>query len=545
MPNRTRSQLKPFFVKNAIPSEANFADLIDSPLNQAEDGVYKTSGEPLAVVAAPGPQKKVLRLHADASAPAPDWVLCLTPTQDPNTPSSARPGLGVSNAAGVPRLFLDLATGNVGLGTTNPGTNRLQVEGNTRVNGTLTVSGDTALATMSASGLISANGGLTIKGDAVVNGSLTVNGAFTAPGASGLKLNGDTSVDGVLTARGFQSANSVVLNDYTTVNPASNVLLLSPPNDRDGWIYRDRADATTNSGIYHHQLDAPVRGLPGNSLGFIGGSALKAYINMVSGAAHFAGNVGLGTLDPGSNRLQVEGAARINGDLTVTGAAAVTALTVAGAASLNALTVTTNAAIKGGLTVGGGVTVAGKLSAADLSLVGWLEVGSNMSVGSALTVTTNATIKGDLAVANVATVKTLAVTGDATVNALTVATNVTVSAGLTVVGATTVAALTASGPAIANKGLTVSGMLLAEVITTGTVTIGQKQPSLTFPNETINSAGSGLRLAVAGQERLALAGDGTLTLKFVGGRMQFNPDGSITKHRVDGSLLATVIQGGW
>lgn len=511
MPNRTRSQLKPFFVKNAIPSEANFADLIDSPLNQAEDGVYKTSGEPLAVVAAPGPQKKVLRLHADASAPAPDWVLCLTPTQDPNTPSSARPGLGVSNAAGVPRLFLDLATGNVGLGTNNPGTNRLQVEGNTRINGALTVSGDAALATMSASGLISANGGLTIKGDAVVNGSLTVNGAFTAPGASGLKLSGDTSVDGVLTARGFQSANSVVLNDYTTVNPASNVLLLSPPNDRDGWIYRDRADVNTNSGIYHHQLDAPVKGLPGNSLGFIGGSTLKAYINMVSGAAHFAGNVGLGTLDPGNNRLQVEGAARINGDLTVTGAA-----------SLNALTVTTSAAIKGGLTVGGGVTVAGKLSAADLSLVGWLEVGSNMSVGNALTVTTNATIKGDLAVANV-----------------------TVSAGLTVVGATTVAALTASGPAIANKGLTVSGMLIAEVITTGTVTIGQKQPSLTFPNETINSAGSGLRLAVAGQERLALAGDGTLTLKFVGGRMQFNPDGSITKHRVDGSLLATVIQGGW
>lgn len=188
---RTRPQLKSFFVKNAIPTEGNFADLIDSQLSQSEDGVYRQTGEPLAVVAAPGPQKKVLRLLADPAAANPDWLVSLTPTQDPNTPASARPGLGLTNAAGVPRLFLDLATGNAGLGTNNPGSNRLQVEGAALVNGALTVTGATTVAALTAASL-KVTGTLSFAG-----ASISGNTTFEAITAASLKVTGATSLAAV------------------------------------------------------------------------------------------------------------------------------------------------------------------------------------------------------------------------------------------------------------------------------------------------------------------------------------------------------------
>ncbi len=310
---KTRSQLKPYFVKNAIPTEGNFADLIDSALNQSEDGV---------------------------------------------------------------------------------------INGSLTVNDKLKVGAGSEVAALTASGLITANGGLKVKGDAVINGSLTVTGPFTANGAAGLSLSGDTTVDGVLTTNGLKSPYSLALSDYTTLAPASNVLLLSPPKDRDGWVYRDVTDTKTNSGIYHRQLDTAIKGLPANSLGFIGGSALKAYIDMVTGGAYFAGNLALGAADPGANRLHVQGDAAIKGDLAITGSLTITS----NAAIKGDLAITKNAAINGSLAVSGPIaangglqingalsvtalTVTGRLSAAaDLTIGGWLEVGSNMWVKQELRV---------------------------------------------------------------------------------------------------------------------------------------------------------------
>ena len=42
---KNRTDLKSYFVKNAIPTEGNFADLIDSQLNQTQDGVFKPDGD--------------------------------------------------------------------------------------------------------------------------------------------------------------------------------------------------------------------------------------------------------------------------------------------------------------------------------------------------------------------------------------------------------------------------------------------------------------------------------------------------------------------
>jgi len=107
-------------------------------------------------------------------------------------------------------------------------------------------------------------------------------------------------VNGALRANRYYGLNSLSLNDYQTVNPASNVYLYSSINDRDSWIFLDSADTGSNWGIYHRQIDSPIKQLPANSIGFIGGgnSDLKAYICLGDGSAYFKGNIGIGTTNP-------------------------------------------------------------------------------------------------------------------------------------------------------------------------------------------------------------------------------------------------------
>jgi len=121
MPAKNRNDLKSFFVKNAIPTEGNFADLIDSQLNQAVDGIFKLEGEPLSIVAAASQQKRTLRLYSDYPAANPDWMISLNPAQDPANAATNRPGLGFTDGAGNTRLFIEAgAAGKVGIGTNAP-----------------------------------------------------------------------------------------------------------------------------------------------------------------------------------------------------------------------------------------------------------------------------------------------------------------------------------------------------------------------------------------------------------------------------------------
>ena len=124
--NKNRTVLKSYFVKNAIPTEGNFADLIDAPLNQAEDGVFRLDNEPLSVVAAPGQQRRALQLFSSYPADNADWQLSLNPPG--GTGEGPRKGLGVADGAGSTRLFIDQATGHLGVGTNAP-KNKLTVSG--------------------------------------------------------------------------------------------------------------------------------------------------------------------------------------------------------------------------------------------------------------------------------------------------------------------------------------------------------------------------------------------------------------------------------
>jgi hypothetical protein len=109
--SKTRAELKARFVRGAIPTEADFCDLIDAGLNQAEDGVIKRPGEPLGIVRLK-PSQSVLRFFEDPAGVEPAWQV--------NLASSAKNGFVIANQGRQPCMYIDKSTGNVGVGTDSP-----------------------------------------------------------------------------------------------------------------------------------------------------------------------------------------------------------------------------------------------------------------------------------------------------------------------------------------------------------------------------------------------------------------------------------------
>lgn len=108
----TRSTLKNYFRKHAIPTEVQFAELIESSLNQAEDGISKLPNDPLKITAT-GPEEGLINFYqGDGGADTVAWQL---KQKDGN-----QVGFNIADAGGRGRLFIDSATGNVGLGTPTP-----------------------------------------------------------------------------------------------------------------------------------------------------------------------------------------------------------------------------------------------------------------------------------------------------------------------------------------------------------------------------------------------------------------------------------------
>ena len=110
--SKSRQELRSRFVRNAIPTEADFADLIAASLNQADDGVLKLPEQPLGLVRQK-PDQPVLRFFADPAAEGSVWQVQLG--------AGDKPGFGLAAADGKLALFVDGATGNVGIGTDNLG----------------------------------------------------------------------------------------------------------------------------------------------------------------------------------------------------------------------------------------------------------------------------------------------------------------------------------------------------------------------------------------------------------------------------------------
>ncbi|MEM7584453.1 MAG: H-type lectin domain-containing protein [Acidobacteriota bacterium] len=122
--HKTRSELKAYFVKYAIPTESNFADLIDAMLVQADDGLAKQAGGPLCLEVAGSEDgaagRDALHIYESFDDEGPAWALSLEAREAPSAKKSAGAGLLFRDGEGVSELFLARATGKVGLGTTAP-----------------------------------------------------------------------------------------------------------------------------------------------------------------------------------------------------------------------------------------------------------------------------------------------------------------------------------------------------------------------------------------------------------------------------------------
>ncbi|MEM9452602.1 MAG: hypothetical protein AAGF11_00385 [Myxococcota bacterium] len=136
---KDRSALKAYFLTDAVPTEQQFGELIDGMINQRDDGLVKQAGNPLNIEAAgdPASVKSVLNLYRTFADADPEWSLRLNPRADPADPATAHRGLSIGDPSGVSRLFIDHATGNVGIGTVEPQA-ALHVAGDIICSGTVT-----------------------------------------------------------------------------------------------------------------------------------------------------------------------------------------------------------------------------------------------------------------------------------------------------------------------------------------------------------------------------------------------------------------------
>ena len=128
-----RSTVKAYFQTNAVPTQAQFEDLINSQLNQFDDGIVKQAGRPLSLRPDVDDStcQGILNLYETFSNTEPSWRLQL---KDSN---SDRSGLNIAAADGASKLFID-SSGKVGIGTTSP-SQQLEVDGDVKINGQLTV----------------------------------------------------------------------------------------------------------------------------------------------------------------------------------------------------------------------------------------------------------------------------------------------------------------------------------------------------------------------------------------------------------------------
>lgn len=98
--------------------------------------------------------------------------------------------------------------------------------------------------------------------------------------------------------------STTALSSFTTINPSHSVAILGASavsnynsNDRDTWIFKDPY-TTSNWGIYSRNIESADNGLPANSIGFVGNTLLRAFIDLSNGNGYFSGNVGVGITSP-------------------------------------------------------------------------------------------------------------------------------------------------------------------------------------------------------------------------------------------------------
>lgn len=205
---KSRTELKGFFAAGSIPLSTHFHHLIDAPLNQADDGVKKTSDSALRIQAAPA-NGEAIWLYKNF--PNPDneplagatWRLTLQGI-DSGNPPTALDVLSFQDKNAASCLSIKQG-GKVGIGNENPA-EALDITGNIQLTGGLSVKG-TGESTFAGKLTIGASGTTT---------NLQVHGNILLPGAT-LRVN-PTPADSL-----FQWLIGEVADNNST--PAGSVLM--------------------------------------------------------------------------------------------------------------------------------------------------------------------------------------------------------------------------------------------------------------------------------------------------------------------------------
>ena len=113
-----RITLKNFFRKGSVPTETNFADLIDSPINIVEDGIGRSVEDGFRI-SPMGYSKRLLSFYENSQKSNPDWFISLN--------GGNSKGLTFHQTDNDHRLVLKNG-GNIGIGISNP-TSKLEVKG--------------------------------------------------------------------------------------------------------------------------------------------------------------------------------------------------------------------------------------------------------------------------------------------------------------------------------------------------------------------------------------------------------------------------------
>ena len=170
---KTRSELKSYFVRKAVPKEGNFADLIEASLNQKDDGLAKPKDEALSIDVSRNSDKRMaLRFYETFEDTTPAWTL--------NLPGdTGKLGFALTDRSSNTRLFINGANGNVSLsgGLAISGAD-LQINNASRRGSAL---GDARRALVHDNGdTLTVNYGADYSGGVNVGSSLTVAGAVAA-----------------------------------------------------------------------------------------------------------------------------------------------------------------------------------------------------------------------------------------------------------------------------------------------------------------------------------------------------------------------------
>ena len=140
---KNRSTLRNFFLRGLIPRQEHFADLIESTVNILDDGLQKQDGGALAIQASQDDQQDAILLFQSFDDDQAHWRIRLNNgLQD----ASRRLGLNFTNGTGHSSLYIDRASGNVGINNASP-TTELEVIGTMKAVGDLVVDNNDHIGT--------------------------------------------------------------------------------------------------------------------------------------------------------------------------------------------------------------------------------------------------------------------------------------------------------------------------------------------------------------------------------------------------------------